>query len=259
VTPPPTAAHICDTKGKPFPDAMKLARKLLLLLLIVSGAMTLLAQEPDLAPDPAKPQVATVNFDFVMPGARPEHYAITIASTGQVSYRSDAMPDHNGPFSDAYTLRFVASETTRARVFELAKALDYFQGDFEYGTGKIANLGAKTLTFEDGTRHITTRYNYSLNPRMQELTRLFQDISYTLESGRRLEYLHRYDKLGLDSELKNMEDAAKDGSLAELQVVRPILQQISSDYAVMNVARRRAERLLALSAEHSQSPRAAQR
>ena len=237
---------------------MKLARKLLLLLTL-AGAVTLPAQEPDFAPHPANPQVATVIFDFVLPGSRPEHYAIAIASTGQVSYRSDSNSNPTQPFSDAYSVRFVASETTRTRVFELAKALHFFQGDFDYGKGKIANMGAKTLTFEDGARHFITRYNYSPNRQVQELTRLFQEISQTVEFGRRLQYLYRYDKLGLDSELKNMEEAAKDGSLAEFQVVRPILQQISSDEAVINVARRRAERLLARPSDRSLGAQASQR
>ncbi len=207
--------------------------------------LPLLAQTPDLAPDTQEASVPTVAFDFVLPGSSPAHYALAVASTGRAAYRSDRMADDSQRADEPYSLRFVASEATLSRVFELAKALNYFRGNFEYGTGKIANLGAKTLTFRDGERSYQTKYNYSTNVQIQELTRLFQNISNTLEFGRRLEYLYRYDKLGLDAELKRMEEAAKSETLAELQVVQPILEKIAGNPAIINIARRRASHLLA--------------
>jgi len=41
-----------------------------------------------------------------------------------------------------------------------------------------------------------------------------------------------------------MEDVAKRGGLAELHVLAPLLQQLSTDKSVMHVARERAARLL---------------
>ena len=58
---------------------------------------------------------------------------------------------------------------------------------------------------------------------MQELTAIFQNMSSTLEFGRRLEYFHRHQKLALEEELKRMEEMAKDKSLGEVQAVAPIL------------------------------------
>jgi hypothetical protein len=75
---------------------------------------------------------------------------------------------------------------------------------------------------------------------------LFQGISATLEFGRRLAYYHRYQKLGLDDELKRMEDQARNGNLVELQVARPVLQEIYDDGSVMNVVRARAQRIMAM-------------
>ena len=84
---------------------------------------------------------------------------------------------------------------------------------------------------------------------MQELTNLFQNMSTTLEFGRRLDYDHRYQKLALDEELKRMEDMAKGNSLEEIQAVEPILRRIAADPSVINVVRARAQRL----AEQAQS------
>jgi hypothetical protein len=69
-------------------------------------------------------------------------------------------------------------------------------------------------------------------------------VSATLEFGRRLAYYHRYQKLGLDDELKQMEDEMKRGDLMEVQAVKPVLQEIYDDTSVLNVVRARAQRLM---------------
>jgi hypothetical protein len=79
------------------------------------------------------------------------------------------------------------------------------------------------------------------------LTNLFQGISLTIEFGRKLQFKHKYDKLGLEADLKAMEDAEANHNLAELQVIAPTLKDIADDPSVLNIARARARRLLAKS------------
>jgi hypothetical protein len=76
------------------------------------------------------------------------------------------------------------------------------------------------------------------------LAHLFGGISNTIEFGRKLEFKHKYDKLGLEGELKAMENAVENHNLAELQLIAPTLQSIADDSSVMNIARARARRLL---------------
>jgi hypothetical protein len=59
-----------------------------------------------------------------------------------------------------------------------------------------------------------------------------------------MEYYHRYQKLALDDELKQMEEMAQNNNLAELSAVAPILRAIVEDPSVMTVVRARASRLL---------------
>jgi hypothetical protein len=58
-------------------------------------------------------------------------------------------------------------------------------------------------------------------------------------------FLRRFDKLGLEDELKAMEDAAESHNLAELQIIRPTLESIAQDSTILNIARQRAKRLVA--------------
>jgi hypothetical protein len=74
---------------------------------------------------------------------------------------------------------------------------------------------------------------------------LFAGISATLEFGRRLDFDYRYQKLALDAELKSMESLQQEGDLAELGAIRAVLQKIATDSSLVNVARARAQRLLA--------------
>lgn len=203
-----------------------------------------LAQSPNLKPATPNPPLPIVSFDFLLPGSDPPHYSIAVEPDGKAAYRSDQAPD-NSP-GEPYTVKFTVSEPTRARIFELAQALHCFHGDFEYHGGRLANMGAKTLKCAFGDRESHTTYNYTTNQQLQELTTIFQNISNTLEYGRRLAFLHRYDKLGLEAELKSMQEQAKDKRLGELHAVAPELEKILNDSGVMNVSRRRAEHLLQL-------------
>jgi len=145
---------------------------------------------------------------------------------------------------EPYMLKFTTSDATRVRLFKLAEQVNFFQGDFEYKKGRIAFTGTKTVTFDDGQRRYQTSYNWSQNPVIQQVTDLFGGISATLESGRKLTYLYRHDKLGLDAELKNIVEMSDHKRLEELQLIEPILKQIDEDTSVLHIARRNAEKLL---------------
>lgn len=204
------------------------------------------AQTPNPEPATSNSPAPIVSFDFALPGSEPPHYVIAVGPDGKASYRSDPAPDANGAAGEPYILKFTVSEPTRARILDLSNALLCFKADFEYHGGRLANMGAKTLkcTFADRESHTT--FNYTTNQQVQELTTIFQNISNTLEYGRRLAYLHRYDKLGLEAELKSMEEQAKDKRLGELQAVAVDLEKVVNDIGIMNVTRRRAEHLLQL-------------
>jgi len=195
----------------------------------------------------------TVSFELTFPGATPSHYAIAVESTGRASYRSDdaATPsDQGSSTADPYALEFTVSQATCTRIFELARQADYFKKNFNYSKGRIANMGTKTLTYTEGPAnasggtHYQTVYNYSENSAIQQLTAMFQDISNTVELGQRLKFHYRFDKLGLDADLKSAEDMARSGDLLELQVIAPVLRDLAEDTSVLHIARERAQRLL---------------
>jgi hypothetical protein len=221
-------------------------KKLCVAVLLMALAATGLCLQT--ADQQLHPRVPTVTFDLVWEQATPQEFTIRTQADGPSSYlsRNPLKPVPEGEEKDPdYTIDFSMSAKDAARIFKLAQHANYFNGDFEYRAHRIANTGKKTLTYADETRHFQTVYNHSENNAIQELTSIFQGISSTIEFGRKLQFKHKYDKLGLESELKAMEDAADNHNLAEIQVVSSTLKDIADDSSVLNIARQRARRLLA--------------
>ncbi len=233
------------------PNSSVLARACLLsLLLSCSLGWSQTAQLEPGVQNPQHPSLPTITFTVDWPEIRPQHYAISVESTGRASYT--ALDDLSDP-GEPYMLKFTLSDPMRERIFAAAKALNYFKGDFDYTKHKVAFTGRKTLKYADPVRVSSATYNWSENAQLMDLTRLLMGIANTINSGRQLEHLHRYDRLSLNSELKSMEEAAKSHNLEEIHIIEPILRQLANDPAVMDLARQRARGLLSLAAGESVS------
>jgi hypothetical protein len=194
------------------------------------------------------PSTPTVTYDVFWEPATPQGYTVTVSEAGSAKYVSrnpTKPPDANGQHDDDYALDFTVSAATCDKIFSLAKQAGYFNGDFAYRKHAVASTGKKTLSYADEVRQFQTRYDYSENPVIEELTSLFSGISNTIEYGRRLRFKRRFDKLGLEAELKGMEHLAETKNLAELQLIAPLLEDLANDSSVLNIARQRARRLLA--------------
>jgi hypothetical protein len=188
--------------------------------------------------------VPTVAFNCDFPGSDPAHYGISVSSDGHASYISDGKLTPDSDSNEPFTVDFTMPQPTLSRIFDLTKKAHYFEGEIDSKKKNIASTGEKTLMYKDGQRSASASYNYSTLPAVQELTTLFQNLSITLEHGRRLDYDHRYQKLALDEELKQMEEVSTRGGLGDVAVIAPTLKKIVEDASVVNAARARAQRLL---------------
>jgi len=215
---------------------------LVLFLLALPAVLALWGQDAQ-----KNPTLPTITFDRVWEAYKPQNVTITVQATGPAKYVSRnpfTPPDQTGADPD-YLLDFTLSSRNQKKLFDDAREANYFNGDFSYKKHAVASTGKKTLTYSDPVRNFSTTYDYSENKAIEEITNLFSGISNTIEHGRKLVYLHRFDKLGLEDELKGMESAAESHNLAELQIIAPTLKSIADDATVLNIARRRAKKLLA--------------
>jgi hypothetical protein len=213
-----------------------------LVLLVV---LALRAQSTQTDPNP---RIPTISYGRMWEAYTPQNVDITVQAAGRATYisRNPLKPRESKDSDPDYTIQFTMSSRSRDKLFHDAKDVNYFNGDFSFKKHAVASTGKKTLTYADQDRHFETSFDYSDNKAIQEITSLFEGIAGTIEHGRKLQYLRRFDKLGLEDELKGMENEGQ--NLAELQIIAPTLESIANDPAILNIARQRAKRLLAKAA-----------
>ena len=185
-----------------------------------------------------------MRFELSWKVQNPPHYSVTLDSAGHATYRSEpAVGTDGGTAPEPYVVEWTATETTRTKVFESAQKLNYLQGSFE-SHAKVAQTGEKTLSYKDGSHDNSARYNYSENPQIKELTQLFQAIATTTEMARKLTHDARFDKLGVDADLKALQDEQREGNAIEIVAAQDILQKIAEDPNMMRMSQQRAKAIL---------------
>jgi hypothetical protein len=210
-------------------------------VLLVS--LSALAQQAT-PPAPAMADQASVWFKFEWNEGIPwQSYSIQVQADGMTHFKGTPNPSQHGE-TDPVQQDFVISETNRQEIFDSARKLNYFQGDFDSHLKHIAQTGAKTLVYKSAQIEGSSTYNYSPNPTVQRLTRLFLGLGTTLDYGRKLAWQYRYDKLGLDQQLRELEELQTGHQVEELSVIGPILRRIADDPNVMHISRQSAQRLL---------------
>ena len=210
--------------------------------LILLSTLAALAQQPS-APAPA-PALPSVQFSFDWPQGFPwTKYTIAVQSDGKSHFDGSPHPANNND-DEPYQQDFAMSDAGRQRIFDLAQKLNYFRGNFDAHIKHIAQTGTKTLQYESPELRGASSYNWSQNPQVQELTRLFQGIATTIDFGRTLAFHYRFDKLGMDQQLKELEDLEAGHELQELEIIAPMLRKIAGDPNLMNISRQSAQRLL---------------
>jgi hypothetical protein len=136
------------------------------------------------------------------------------------------------------------SNANRQKTFELAQKLNFFHGDLDSHLKHIAQTGKKTLQYQSAQVQGSASYNYSQNPDVQQLTSLFQGIALTVDMGRQLAFQYRFDKLGMDKLLRQLEDLEANHNVEELEIIAPMLHKIADDPNLMNISRQSAKHLL---------------
>ena len=181
------------------------------------------------------------------------HFVITVHPDGSGTY--DAMAasptlsnrygaDPANATSAPIRLELHLSATGAAKVFTGARATNLFQIPCNSKAKNIADTGRKTLTYAGSDGAGSCTYNYSENKTVVSLTDFFQGVGYTLDEGRRLEFRHRYDRLGLDQEMSTLLAQSDAGRAPEMGTIAPTLESLVADGDLLERVRLRARKLL---------------
>ncbi len=200
--------------------------------------------------------VAEVSFHFERPGLPVPKFTLTVDESGVARYEAEEVVSARGaaeadPAPMQRLVRTVTlSRAATEKIFANARALDRFNTACASKAKNIADTGAKTLHYSGDGGDGSCTYNFSENKRVVLLTELFQGIALTLDMGRKLDFQHRFDRLGLDASMASLVEDVDGGRAMEVGVITPTLRSLADDSEVLQRVRQRAARLLQI----AQSP-----
>lgn len=185
----------------------------------------------------ASPGAATITYRRVFKNSSPEFIEIKVGEDGKSTFDIRRLDD------DADPQPFEVGPPVQKRIFELAAELNHFTGASLDIQKKIANLGQKTLRYENGAEAHETSFNYTLNPSATQLMQIFEGLAKQQQDLVLLERQAKFDRLGVNDALMQFESDMDHRLLPEPERLLGILDQIAGDSHFVEVARSRARAL----------------
>ncbi len=181
---------------------------------------------------------AKITFTKVLKGSLPEYLSISVDSAGVCTYEGRRLDDPPAPRT------FRLTDATTRRIFHLAAALGNFEnGDLE-SYKKVANLGKKTLAYDDGSKNHQAEFNYTQRREAQDLTDIFERISAVAQHLAGLEHAIKYDHLSLPAHLRQIQADLDRRALADPELLAPTLEKIANNPRFLHLAQSRAQNIL---------------
>jgi hypothetical protein len=178
-----------------------------------------------------------ITFRKVFKTSYPEFVEIKINQAGTGTYDIRQLDEDPNPQP------FEVSAPLAQRVFALAAKLNNFQNvDLEVHR-RLANLGAKTLLYEKGAERHETDFNYTLDDTATQLVNIFEGLARQTTDLSDLVRTMRYDHLGVNDVLLQIERDYNNKLLPEPERLLPTLDQLAADEKFIDIARTRARSL----------------
>jgi hypothetical protein len=168
------------------------------------------------------------------PGSVPAYVSVELLKSGQAVYKE--APDDENPVD------FKVSAEDVTEIFALVDKLDHFKRPLESNL-KVANMGMKTFRFEDGTAKNETKFNYSLDEDARLLQDWFERITETQRLFFDLERTAKFDRLGVNKTLLQIEAAYDRKRLVGADRLLPLLDRVAKNDIYLHMARERAAAL----------------
>jgi hypothetical protein len=179
-----------------------------------------------------------LTYTKTLKGSVPEFLQVIVDSNGEGTYEGRKLDEPANP----RLLKLLPA--TAHRLFDLAAELNNFQSADLESHKRVANLGLKTLTYQQGTQVSRVAFNFTQNRAAQELVALFEGIAAVEEHITSLEYDIKYDHLSLPNELRLIQIDLDNKALAEPKLLVPTLEAIAKNSRFLHLAQTEAQDIL---------------
>ncbi|HYP07344.1 MAG TPA: hypothetical protein VER03_14020 [Bryobacteraceae bacterium] len=173
-------------------------------------------------------------FSKNFPGSIPAFVSIELLPTGEGVYKE--APEDENPID------FKISPEDTKHIFDLAEKLDRFKRPLESNL-KVAQMGVKTFRFEQGAVKNEQKFNYSIDLDAQALLDWFERLTETQRLHFDLERTAKFDRLGVNKTLLQIEAAFDRNRLVGLDRFLPLLDRVAKNDSYLHMARERAAML----------------
>jgi hypothetical protein len=182
----------------------------------------------------ADTNVPKILYTKSFPGSDPAFVHVEVQKTGLAVYKES--PDEEDP------VEFQLSPEVTVQIFDLADKLGNFQRPLEANV-KVASMGMKTFRFENGASNHEVKFNYSLDENARVLQDWFERITETQRLHFDLERTARFDRLGVNKTILQIEAAYDRGRLVGVERFLPMLEKVAKNSNYLHMARERAAAL----------------
>jgi hypothetical protein len=180
---------------------------------------------------------ATITFRKVFKSSYPEFVEIKVDESGSGTYDIRQLNDDPSPQPMKVGAPLVE------KIFDLAAKLHNFNGvDLEMHR-RIANLGEKTFRYDRGSETHSVTFNYTTDHSAEQLLDIFEGLSRQQTDLSDLIRTMRYDRLGVNDVLLQVEKDYDHKLFPEPEQLLPSLDQLASDTHYLDIARERARTL----------------
>jgi hypothetical protein len=167
-------------------------------------------------------------------GSVPEYVNITVEHSGKVVYK-EAVDDER-------PIQFEVSSDQAAELFGLAEKLNRFSRPLE-SPAKVAHMGFKTFRYEEGAAATETKFNFTEDADGRTLADWFDRVIETEQDYINLERTVKFDKLGVNQVLLQLQVTLERKRLVAPQQFLPLLDRIIKNESFMHMSRERASAL----------------
>lgn len=168
------------------------------------------------------------------PQSKPDYVKVALAVDGSLVYQDRA--DEDLPLK----MRVPKAETDE--LFALAEKLGFFDRQLESPL-TVAFMGMKTLRYERGGKSTQAKFNYTEDADAQKVADFFERVSESAQNYYILERAVKFDKLGVNQALLQLQVAVDKGRLVSKDTFLPLLDRVAKNSSYLNMARERAKQM----------------
>jgi hypothetical protein len=176
----------------------------------------------------------SIIYSKAFPGSTPAYVKIQVSRSGSSVYQEEP--------NDQDAVAFQLAPADTSQIFELATKLKHFKDPLESNL-KVANMGMKTFRWQDGTASHETKFNYSLDENAKLLVDWFDRITETQQHSFNLDRAVRFDKLGVNKVILQLETALNRKRIVGPERFLPLLDRVAKNESFIHMARERAASL----------------